>query len=285
MRVKPQHVVERCLHIPPTRPAEDYAILTDEEAKELLAYIDKQGLPGMTHSEISHLAVVVQTHLQVDSQRRALDNNGMRFLLSLKSFAISHRARSPPPTRPPSPDSQATKADTTINNRLPQMRWRDVLWGFHSESQEILVTACDEVCGKPMVWEDAKQFCLPLWLRSSEALVRVLSCKSDRPYTDTWTCLQTTQVETIARNEFTKDDARDPTTCSLYYFALRKKRLVQGLWRQATFHKERGAMMKFLMNDFEDTRWRSAAIKNAYALMSKHRFRGLDQHYSAVLVF
>jgi hypothetical protein len=61
----------------------------------------------------------------------------------------------------------------------------------------------------------------------------------------------------------------------LYYFALRKKRLVQGLWRQATFHKERGVMMKFLVNDFDDTRWRSAAIKNAYALMSKHRFRKL----------
>lgn len=31
-------------------------------------------------------------------------------------------------------------------------------------------------------------------------------------------------------------------------------------------------MMKFLMNDFEEPRWRSAAIKNAFALMSKHRF-------------
>jgi hypothetical protein len=31
-------------------------------------------------------------------------------------------------------------------------------------------------------------------------------------------------------------------------------------------------MMKFLMNDFDEPRWRSAAIKNAYALLSKHRF-------------
>jgi hypothetical protein len=146
-----------------------------------LAYLDKHGLPGMTRSEISHLAVVVQTNLQVDSQRRALDNNGMRFLLSLKSFAISHRARSPPPTRPSSPDSQATKKNVAPSNRLPQMRWRDVLWGFHSESQEILVSACDEVCGKPMVWEDAKQFCLPLWLKSSEALVCLPHCEANQP--------------------------------------------------------------------------------------------------------
>ena len=79
-------------------------------------------------------------------------------------------------------------------------------------------------------------------------------------------------METIARNEYTTLEDRDPTVCSLYYFALRKKRLVQGLWRQATFHKERNVMMKFLMNDFEEPRWKSAAMKNAYALMGKHRY-------------
>lgn len=43
--------------------------------------------------------------------------------------------------------------------------------------------------------------------------------------------------------------------------------------------------MKFLMNDFEEARWRSAAIKNAYALMSKHRFREIGLPQSLIRSF
>lgn len=32
-------------------------------------------------------------------------------------------------------------------------------------------------------------------------------------------------------------------------------------------------MVKFLQNNFEDPRWQSAAVKNAYALLGKQRFR------------
>jgi hypothetical protein len=68
------------------------------------------------------------------------------------------------------------------------------------------------------------------------------------------------------------EDKRDPTDCSLYYFALGKVKLVHGLWRQAAWHKEQGLMLKFLSNDFSQPRWRTAALKNAYALLSKQRF-------------
>lgn len=67
-------------------------------------------------------------------------------------------------------------------------------------------------------------------------------------------------------------DLRDPTTCSLFYFALGKSKLVHGLWRQAASHKEQTAMLKFLSNDFTEFRWRTAALKNAYVLLSKQRF-------------
>jgi hypothetical protein len=32
-------------------------------------------------------------------------------------------------------------------------------------------------------------------------------------------------------------------------------------------------MLKFLSNDFEQERWKGAALKNAYALLSKQRYR------------
>lgn len=67
-------------------------------------------------------------------------------------------------------------------------------------------------------------------------------------------------------------DDRDPTACCLLYFALGKVKLVHGLWKQAAWHPEQQVMMKFLSNDFGLHRWRTAALKNAFALMSKQRF-------------
>lgn len=80
-------------------------------------------------------------------------------------------------------------------------------------------------------------------------------------------------MTTIARNIYlSKEDFRDPVDCTLFYFALRKKNLVQGLWRSASYHKEQGAMLKFLANDFSQPRWQTAASKNAFALLGKQRF-------------
>jgi hypothetical protein len=79
-------------------------------------------------------------------------------------------------------------------------------------------------------------------------------------------------MEVVARNQYMSGEARDPTTCSLLYFALGKVKLVHGLWRQAAWHKEQPLMLKFLANDFTQDRWRTAALKNAFALMSKQRF-------------
>jgi hypothetical protein len=82
-------------------------------------------------------------------------------------------------------------------------------------------------------------------------------------------------METIGRTEFTKPDVedRDPISATLFYLALRKKHIVLTFWKQSTGHGDQRSMLKFLANDFEEQRWRTAAMKNAYALMSKQRFR------------
>lgn len=78
--------------------------------------------------------------------------------------------------------------------------------------------------------------------------------------------------ENIARNEYTKSEPKNPVDCSLFYIALRKKTMLQGLWRMASWSREQGATQKLLANNFDDARWKRAALKNAYALLSKHRF-------------
>ncbi|KAM0522721.1 hypothetical protein ACHAPS_005927 [Verticillium nonalfalfae] len=84
------------------------------------------------------------------------------------------------------------------------------------------------------------------------------------------------QFEIIARNEYTKSEMKNPIDCSLYYLALKKKTVLQGLWRMASWNKEQGATQRLLANNFEDPKWRTTALKNAYALLSKRRFDAVN---------
>jgi hypothetical protein len=87
--------------------------------------------------------------------------------------------------------------------------------------------------------------------------------------------LQKAQFEIIARNEYTKTDQKNPIDCSLFYLALKKKAVLQGLWRMATWNREQAATSRLLSNNFQDKKWKTAALKNAYALLGKHR-HGLE---------
>lgn len=76
----------------------------------------------------------------------------------------------------------------------------------------------------------------------------------------------------IARNEYTKTDEKNPIDCSLYYLALKKKSVLVRLWRMAAWNREQSGTQKLLRNDFSEARWKTAALKNAYALLGKRRF-------------
>ncbi|XP_006454653.1 hypothetical protein AGABI2DRAFT_198048 [Agaricus bisporus var. bisporus H97] len=214
--------------------------------EKLLAALETRPLPYLTPNEHAHLLVLIQATLQIDEQRRSLDANGLRYLISMRSFYILNK-RATTPVNPAR--GEVLPRRTGYRERL---RYRDMIWAFHSESQELLVGACTTACNGKMTWADARALGLPIWLNSIESLKA--------------------QMEGIARNEYMAGENRDPVECSLIYFALGKSKLVHGLWRQAVWHKEQGVMLKFLSHDFRDPRWKTAALKNAYALMSKRRF-------------
>ncbi|KAK7416511.1 regulator of (H+)-ATPase in vacuolar membrane [Neonectria magnoliae] len=132
------------------------------------------------------------------------------------------------------------------------LSWREINWAYHSNSQDILVDFVSRQNHGSMLWEHARESGLFMWLSDAAAL------KS--------------QFELIARNEYTKSEVKNPVECSLYYLALRKKAVLQGLWRMANWNREQGATQRLLANNFEDPKWRTTALKNAYALLSKRRF-------------
>jgi hypothetical protein len=130
--------------------------------------------------------------------------------------------------------------------------WREMLWAFHSTSQDILVDLVTRQNKGQMTWSHARDTGVFVWLTDREALLQ--------------------QFEAVAKSAYTSTDLRDPVNCSLHYIALRKKNVLLGLWRMATWSREQAATMRLLKNDFTDPRWKTAANKNAYALMGRRRF-------------
>ncbi|CAI6326249.1 unnamed protein product [Periconia digitata] len=130
--------------------------------------------------------------------------------------------------------------------------WREITWAFHSQSQDILVDLVSRHFSGKMLWQHAKESGMFMWMTDITAL--------------------RAQFEVIARNEYTKTEDKNPVDCSLHYLALKKKAVLVGLWRMATWSREQKPTQKLLMNSFNDDRWKTAALKNAYALMGKRRF-------------
>ncbi len=103
-------------------------------------------------------------------------------------------------------------------------------------------------------------------------LVFLYVFKSRHRLTTRITVTQKAQFEIVARNEYAKNEVKNPVDCSLFYLALKKKTVLQGLWRMASWNREQAATQCLLANNFDEPKWKTTALKNAYALMSKRRF-------------
>ncbi|KAI0673553.1 WD repeat-containing protein [Trametes maxima] len=235
--------------IPESKDDEDEDPFSPAVVRKLLDRLEDNPISHLSPSENASLLVLIQTALEIEEQRRALDPNGLRYLISMRSFYILNRRASEPGT-PASPTTGT--APSSQLKRRERLRYRDMIWAFHSDSQEVLLSTSTAACGGKMGWSDARALGVFIWMRSADAM--------------------RAHLEVVARNEYMAGDLRDPTACSLFYFALGKVKLVHGLWRQAAWHKEQQPMLKFLNNDFKESRWRTAALKNAFALLSKRRF-------------
>ncbi|KAJ6787479.1 hypothetical protein PWT90_02703 [Aphanocladium album] len=134
-----------------------------------------------------------------------------------------------------------------------QLSWREISWAYHSTTQDILIDFVGRQIHGPMLWKHARESGLFMWITDASAL--------------------RAQFEILARNEYTNSEGKNPVDCSLFYLALKKKTVLQGLWRMAAGNREQAATQRLLLNDFEDEKWKTVAQKNAYALLSKRRFQ------------
>ncbi|BGP39389.1 regulator of (H+)-ATPase in vacuolar membrane [Rhodotorula kratochvilovae] len=224
-------------------PSTPQVQLSQDDMSRLLAALRKRSLRGLSKLEHEHLAILAQTVFETQSRTGSIDDDGLRYLVSMRSFYLYRDA------------SPSSTSSTGLNGPLvPRLKYRDMLWAFHSEGQDLLLEESTKAASGKLTWEAARTLGLGLWIKSQETLVRTL--------------------ESVGRTEFSRPGAedRDPISAMLFYLALRKPHIVKTFWKQATGHSDQRQVLKFLENDFELARWRTAANKNAFVLLSKQRF-------------
>ncbi|KAI5953203.1 RAV1 [Candida jiufengensis] len=136
-----------------------------------------------------------------------------------------------------------------LSTKQKSLSMRDINWALHSENKEVLLGSVEDYYKQKLTWENVKKTKLVYWIKT-DRLIKL--------------------IESVARNEFSLN--QDPSgILSLFYLALRKKQILLGLWKIVN-HEDKTKMISFLNNDFTTDRWRSAALKNAFVLLGKHRY-------------
>lgn len=132
--------------------------------------------------------------------------------------------------------------ESEINDRV-MMSMVDVAWAMLSGEQEALIRnlISEEPC-----WEEIRLLGAPLWISSPSSLKAV--------------------AERLSKAQFKRD--RDPTQCALLYLCLDKKSTLTAMFKMV----RNEALHKFFQRDFGEEQHRAAAVKNAYTLLSQHRY-------------
>lgn len=207
------------------------SVLNENIAAVLNEKLARVTLPQLSSHEQFRLVDTIECVATVEKHRRSMDDNAARYLL----FFRQHMLRR----------TQGVALKSTVS-------WREIVWAFHSDSQDILTDLVSRQFNSKLTWRAARESGIFMWLSDLTALKA--------------------QLENVARNEYTKTEERNPIDCTLYYLALGKKNILQGLWRIAHWHREQAATQRLLANDFKESRWKTSALKNAYALLGKRRF-------------
>jgi hypothetical protein len=121
--------------------------LTEEVAASLNELITQKEIPLLSPREQFHLADIVECIGTVEKHRRSVDDNAGRFLLFFRQHALS--------------DSHSAEP----------ISWREIVWAFHSGSQDILVDLVTRHFNAKMTWEHAKASGMFMWMTDINALV------------------------------------------------------------------------------------------------------------------
>lgn len=124
--------------------------VTESLAAQLNDNLAKISIPQLSSSEQIRLADIVECVATVERHRRSMDDNAARYLLSFRQHMLRK--------------SQAPSEQVSIT-------WREIVWAFHSVSQDILVDLVSRQFHGKMLWEHARESGVLMWMTDLTALV------------------------------------------------------------------------------------------------------------------
>jgi hypothetical protein len=131
--------------------------LTEEIAGNLNELLTQKEIPLLSSREQFHLADIVECIGTVEKHRRSVDGNAGRFLLFFRQHALRD------------------------NHDAKPISWREIVWAFHSTSQDILVDLVSRHYNGRMQWHHAKESGMFMWLTDTNAIVSLSTESACRP--------------------------------------------------------------------------------------------------------
>lgn len=121
--------------------------VTEEVADNLKELLTTKQIPLLSSREQFRLADIVECIGMVEKHRRSVDENAGRFLLFFRQHVRNEAQKSP-------------------------ISWREIIWAFHSGSQDILADLVSRHFNGKMLWQHARACGLFMWMTDLTALVR-----------------------------------------------------------------------------------------------------------------
>lgn len=229
-----------------------------KRAKLLTKALTHTHLPGLTNVDQMHLLAVADAVALFDASPEdlhnaddddgsqsnpgmistniaidSLDDRGLRFLTAVRQHIYLTRCL-------PMKQRNELKAAGIGSHNF--------IWAFHSETQDELISLIPCVQrGKPE-WSELREFGIGWWVKKLEVVKKL--------------------IEKVAQSAY--QTKQEPLDAALFYLAMKKKTLVCALLRRVSGADKR--LLKLFEQDFSDPVNRKKALKNAYALLGKHRF-------------
>ena len=125
---------------------------------------------------------------------------------------------------------------------------QELCWAIQSKRNDELLEDLvgDKSSNASVEWLKVKRLGIPIWLRNVEELRGL--------------------VERCAKSEFARTKNADD--CALLFIIVDRVKVLAGLYKAT----QNTRLYEFMCRDFTEQRHREAALKNAYALLSKHRY-------------
>lgn len=120
--------------------------VTEEVAANLKDLLTTKQMPLLSSREQFRLADIIECIGMVEKHRRSIDDNAGRFMLFFRQHVQSEGQKAP-------------------------LSWREIVWAFHSGSQDILLDLVSRHFNGKMMWQHAKQCGVFMWMSDINALV------------------------------------------------------------------------------------------------------------------